>query len=55
MLPNLALWLAALGAALGPVVDAARVPVTGVRTNPGSAVPLRLNINDMQAKGGPGW
>ncbi|KAM4063063.1 tyrosinase [Hirsutella rhossiliensis] len=56
MLPKLALWLAALGgAALGPVADAARVPVTGVRTNPGSPVPLRLNINDMQARGGPVW
>lgn len=55
MLPKLALWLAALGGALGPVVDAACVPVTGVPVSQGSPVPLWLNINDMQSRGGPAW
>ncbi|KJZ74666.1 hypothetical protein HIM_06016 [Hirsutella minnesotensis 3608] len=55
MLPNLALWAVTLGSVFAPAVAADRVPVTGVQTDSQSGVPLRLNINDLQSKGGPQW
>ncbi|PHH74988.1 hypothetical protein CDD80_2711 [Ophiocordyceps camponoti-rufipedis] len=51
MLPNIAFWLVALVAP----INAAHVPVTGVQGDFRQAVPLRLEINDFQARGGPAW
>ncbi|RDA86687.1 hypothetical protein CP532_5050 [Ophiocordyceps camponoti-leonardi (nom. inval.)] len=56
MLPNnIALWLVALGSAAVAPVAADHIAVTGVQGDFRRSVPLRLNINDLQARGGPAW
>lgn len=41
---------------LAAVVEAKAFPVTGVVVDPrAGGVPLRQNINDLQAAGGPQW
>jgi hypothetical protein len=55
MLLKHAAWCVALGVV--PLALAqGHVPVTGVKVdNETDGVPLRQNINEVQAKGGPAW
>lgn len=49
---SLAVWALC---AVASLVTAQTYPITGVKVASGSAVPLRLNINTLQANGGPQW
>jgi len=59
MLPKLSsVWsaaLAVLAAASSVALAQQHIPVTGAPAPGNGPVPPRLNINDMQANGGPAW
>ena len=49
-------FIGLLVTALAPLaVVAQHFPITGVKVDSGADVPLRLNVNDLYAQGGPQW